>query len=121
MIPVKVDELTKGDVIRFVEEGRSYAVENVQIHSYEHSLRHVEFGSRGPGGVTMPAMSEVFAEKMVRKVEVPCVVHRENVKMLWNMAAGGTPRAVLCGDCDEKVTAEVMARMAEEKGEVNDV
>lgn len=112
MVPVTVMDLRKGDTFRFAESGGVYTLAD----RYGAGVRElvvldlVEIST-----VTVPCSLAVYAEAMYRVVNVPCLVHKGTVSMMWNVASGGTPRAVLCNDCDEKVTAEVMARMAEEK------
>lgn len=117
MISVTIDEVQAGDQIRFSPQSPSYTVTRTQIHSFEHSLRFIEFGAGGPGAVTMPATAEVFATEMWRTVEVPCLVvrHQGMVAIRYNKADGGTPRGVICGDCDAEIMDEIMAQKEQEE------
>lgn len=118
MIPVTVNEIQKGDLIRFTEKSAAYTVTRTQIHSFEHPLRLLSFGSSGPGDVTMPANATVYAEKMIREVQVPCRARRHGddlITILWNKADGPPPRVVICGACDAQVVAEVAAEVMAKK------
>ncbi len=116
MIRIEASTLRKGDRIQFTEKGKAYTIASTCTHSWEHSLLGIDFESDGPGGVTMPQDALVYAERMVRVVSVPCLVHKEDIRVLHDMACSPQPRAVICGSCDEKATAAVLAMMAEQKG-----
>lgn len=123
MIPVTVNEIQKGDLIRFTEKSAAYTVTHTQIHSFEHSLRLLAFDSSGPGDVTMPVNATVYAEMMIRRVKVPCMARRhgdEPITILWNKADGPPPRAVICDACDDEITAEVMAKKPRPEPKVGD-
>lgn len=123
MIPVTVNEIQKGDLIRFTEKSAAYTVTRTQIHSFEHPLRLLSFGRSGPGDVTMPANATVYAEKMIREVQVPCRARRHGddlIAILWNRADGPPPRAVICDACDDQVTAKVMTKRLRPEPRIGD-
>lgn len=116
MIETTVDTLQKGDRIRFSGSAKVYTLErHPQIHSFEHVLRHLWFEGEGPGTVTVPADATVTAVSMMRMVDVPCLVHGDTLRMPYDLASGAAPLGVICGECDERTTARVRARMAEER------
>lgn len=113
MIPVKVMALRKGDTFRFDElSEETYTI--VDRHgSTAAGFVTLELAELLNNMVTVPVSTTLFAMRMYRPVKVPCLVHREEVELLYDLASGGTPRAVLCGECDERVTAEVLKQTAD--------
>lgn len=119
MTTVPVTQLKKGDRVRFTEHhGDTYELgRDPQIHSFEHGLIVLSFG-RGLDSVTVPKNVELAVTKMIRALTVPCLGSGgHEVQCLVDLAVSPRPRAVICGDCDERITAEVIARMAEDKVE----
>lgn len=109
MIPVAVADLRKGDVVQVAEDSvKRYTVVDRRGDS-DASLVRLELQERD--ALVLPRDTMLYGVHMYRLVKVPCVIHRDDVEFLYDVASGATPRAVLCGDCDAKVTAEVMERM----------
>jgi hypothetical protein len=76
-----------------------------------------ELNLRGHGAMdhirAYPDM-QVTVTHMVREIEVPCRAARhgdEPVRMLHDFAKGPAPQAMICGNCDDEITAEVVAQM----------
>lgn len=113
MIQVMAGDLRKGDVFQVSEDStRRYTVEERRTDT-DGGLLTLECVERP--SLTLSRDTLLYAVSMYRLVKVPCVVHKDDVALLHDKASGGTPVAVLCGECDEKVTAEVMQMMAEKK------
>lgn len=109
-----VQVLREGDRFRFTEDSRrEYTVEDKRFCDDNPELVTLWLSERPEA--TLPALTEVYTVSMFRTVAVPCLVHKDIVELLFDVASGAVPRAVVCGDCDEKITAEVVQWMAEKK------
>lgn len=114
MIKTSVTALQKGDRIRFApDEGLEYVLSRDPEQSEDTALMMLTAGD----GIrtTVSKETPVYAVRMIRTIKVPCLVHRGDVELLYDVASGGTPHAVLCGDCDRKTTAQVVQWMNEQK------
>lgn len=120
MIPVEAHVLRKGDRFKINENSRrEYTVTGSCLSSDDGEI--VILALRERPELVLPLRTEMVAVSMYRIVKVPCLAARhgdEPVTMMYDMASGAVPRAVICGSCDEEVTAEVVARM--QAGQVAD-
>lgn len=123
MITVPVTDLKKGDRVRFTgNNGPEYELDqDPQAHSSELGLIILSFTNNRLGVLTMPTNVELAATRMVRTVTVRCPVQGgHDVRVLVDLATSVVPRAVLCGECDERITAQVLANMAAQEVEIED-
>ncbi len=114
MIKTSVTGLQKGDRIRFAEAGGlEYALGRDPEQSGDTALMILTFGD----GIraTVSKETPVYAVSMIRVVTVPCLVHKDDVELLYDAASGASPLGVVCGDCGRETTAQVMRWMAEKK------
>lgn len=115
MTEVAINQLKKDDVIRFGESVTDYRVTRSEAFSSGLGLWEVHL--RGVGGLDMVRADfgmKVVAVEMYRDVEVPCRAARHDggpLKIRHNFATGRAPFAVICGRCDDEITAEVEALM----------
>lgn len=117
MISVTLDQLKKDDVIQFTEKGDPHTVKHISAYSPDKfNLLHVELCGGGTDHIRANVKMEVLAVKMIREIEVPCRAVRHErgpYRMLHDFAKGAAPFAVICGQCDEEITAEVEVAMKE--------
>jgi hypothetical protein len=106
---VRVDTLQKGDEFKVTESSaKTYTVHYNNTHGTDRDL--VTVGVGGDTYLDCPRHCEVAAVTMWREVEVPCLAARHEgglEKLFFNLADGGRPRGVICGECDDEITAEV--------------
>lgn len=117
MIPVQIGELRKGDRFRFSSRSRVvYTITGIQTAPDDDDLVCVETAQRAP--MTMPFITEVQGVQMHRVAEVPCLNGRHEgglLPVIVDIAVNRVPTGILCGDCDEMTTAEVMAEVKKRK------
>lgn len=117
MTEVEISQLRKDDVIRFGESVTDYRVTRSEAFSSGLGLWEVHL--RSIGGLDMIRAvfgMKVVAVEMYRDVEVPCRAARHEggpLKIRHNFATGRAPFAVICGNCDDEITAAVVAAMKE--------
>jgi hypothetical protein len=115
MLQIKPSGLHKGDRFKFAPlSNREYTITD-RHGDGDAGFWTFELAERP--AVTIPSECDVYATQRYRIVDVPCLIHKDNVRMLHDTASGATPRAVICGTCDEAVTAEVVADMARLKAD----
>jgi hypothetical protein len=111
VIPVEVRELRKGDVFKVTEDSRrTYTVTYSQLTSDGGEFYLVK--TRESGDLTMPPHTPLVAVSMYRPVKVRCLAARHQggpVEVLFDMATGTPLQGVLCGDCNNEISAEVLA------------
>lgn len=112
--PVKVEKLLPGDRIR-IREGSPFEREVTYSKSHATDVDLWCVHLRNGPNMDMPVGAEVFAETMMRLTEVPCFLCKQVQTIAYNKASHATPRCVICGECDEVTTADVMAMIAESK------
>lgn len=61
--------------------------------------------------LTLPQDAEVFLHRGLRVTRVQCLVCRRRQPYRFDLAEHGVPRACLCKDCDDRVTADVLAQL----------
>jgi hypothetical protein len=113
MIPVEAHTLRKGDRFKVSEDSRrEYTVTNSCLSSDDGEI--VILNIRERPEMVLPLRTGLFAVSMYRIVKVSCLAVRhgeEPVVMMYDLASGAAPRAVICGSCDGEITAEVISRM----------
>lgn len=106
-VPVTRLQVTDRFAFRDMTGAAEFEVVGVMPQAAGGDLTVLELAREGT--LTVPSQMEVYAVRMMRPVDVPCLGHV--VRTIHDWATGPKPFRIICGRCDEKITREVMASM----------
>jgi hypothetical protein len=111
MIPLTVADLVKGDIIRFTENARIESVVEKTGPSAMEGLTCLDFANGGR--VSVPTTADVYGVTVRRSFVVHCLLCQTPHEIIYDIATGAPPLALVCDGCGSGSRRELLERLRE--------